>query len=80
MAEQKKIEIQPKLMEADLCTKTSLWKVIFCDCCLVLGQTVVFCHRNVMFALKGFERTSPGAFIMIQSNVSESRCCDFSGR
>lgn len=76
LARQKKIEIQPRLMEADLCTETSLWKVIFHACCLVLGQAVVFCHRNVMFAFKG---PTQEAFIMIQSNVSESRWHDFSG-
>lgn len=63
-------------MEADLCTETSLWKAIFCGCCLVLGQAVVFCHRNVIFALKG---PTQEAFFMIQSNVSEYRCPDFSG-
>lgn len=76
MAQQKKIEMQPKLMEAGLSAETSLWKAIFCDFCLMLGQTVLFCHRNVVFALK--EPTQED-FIMIQSNISESRCCDFSG-
>lgn len=74
--DRRKPEIQPKLMEADLCSKTSSWKVIFSGCCLVLRQAVVFCHRNVMFALKG---PTLEAFIMIQSKASESGCHDFSG-
>lgn len=57
-------------MEADLCTETSSWKAIFHGCCLVLGQAVVFCHRNVMFTLKG---PTQEAFLVLQSNISESR-------
>lgn len=74
--DRRKTEVQPKLVEAVLCSKTSSWKVIFSGCFLVLRQAVMFCHKIVMFALKG---PTLEAFIMIQSNASESRHHGFSG-